>query len=142
MALHHHCLPLTPFTPSLPTPLNHETPVIESNKDTVRDTYRSLEELTQYKNHCYVNIKAVKKRFNSEKSPCDRYSETARLTEEIVDLRNENRTKSCIKQTLLENDNTRQKPPVPNRSDFKLPNKYVQSSADHSANNPYISTSN
>ena len=33
-----------PSSPSLPTALNYETPIIESNKDTVRDTYRSLEE--------------------------------------------------------------------------------------------------
>ena len=29
---------------SLSTALNYETPITESNKDTVRDTYRSLEE--------------------------------------------------------------------------------------------------
>ena len=34
----------TPTSPSLPSPLNYETPIIESNKDTVRDTCRSLEE--------------------------------------------------------------------------------------------------
>ena len=45
-------------------------------------------------------------------------------------------------QTLLENDNTQQKPPVPNKSDFKVSNKYVRSSENHSANNTYISTSN
>ena len=57
-----------------------------------------------------------------QKSPCDHNSEIARLTEETVYLRNENRTKSCIIQTLLENDNTQQKP---NKTDFKVPNKYV-----------------
>ena len=54
MALHHHCLRLTPLTPSLPTPLNYETPVTESNKDTVRDTYRSLEEKVNL-----LNIKII-----------------------------------------------------------------------------------
>ena len=31
-------------SPSLPTPLIYETSIIESNKDTVRDTYHALEE--------------------------------------------------------------------------------------------------
>ena len=31
-------------SPSFPSPLNYETPMIESNKDTVRDIYCSLEE--------------------------------------------------------------------------------------------------
>ena len=69
-----------------------------------------------------------------QKSSCDHNSEIARLIEEIVYLRNENRTKSCIIQTLLENDNTQQKPPVANKSDFKVPNKYVRSSENHSEN--------
>ena len=34
------------------------------------------------------------------------------------------------------------KPPVSNKSDFKVPNKYVRSSENHSANNTYMSTSN
>ena len=54
MALHHHCIPLTPLTSSLPTPLKYETPVTESNKDTVRDTYRSLEEKVNL-----LNIKII-----------------------------------------------------------------------------------
>ena len=45
-------------------------------------------------------------------------------------------------QTRLENDNTQQKPPVHNKSDFKVPNKYVQSSENNSVNNTYIFTSN
>ena len=77
-----------------------------------------------------------------QKSPCYRNSEIFRLTQEIADLRNENRTKNCIIQTLLENANTQQKPPVPNKSDFKVPNESVQSSESHSANNSCISTSN
>ena len=77
-----------------------------------------------------------------QKSPCYHNSETARLIEEIAYLRNENRTKSCIIQTLLKNDNTQQKPPVPYKSDFKVPNKYVRSSENHSSKNTYISTSN
>ena len=60
-----------------------------------------------------------------QKLPCDYNSEIARLTEDIADLRNENRAKSCIVQILLESDNTQQKLLVPNRSDFKVPNKYV-----------------
>ena len=35
-----------------------------------------------------------------------------------------------------------QKPPAPNKIDFKVPNKYVLSSENHSANSTYISTSN
>ena len=42
------------------------------------------------------------------KSSSDHDSEIARLTEKIDYLRNENRTKSCIMQTLLENDNRQQ----------------------------------
>ena len=52
------------------------------------------------------------------------------------------RTKSCITQELLENDIKQQKPPVSDESDVKVPNKYVGSSGNHSANNTYISTSN
>ena len=77
-----------------------------------------------------------------QKSSCNRNSEIARLTEEIAYLRNENRTKSCIIQALLENDNTQQKRLAFNKTDFKVPNKYVRSSENHSANNKYISTSN
>ena len=37
--------PKTPtLSPSLLSPLVYETPIIESNKNTVGDTYRSLEE--------------------------------------------------------------------------------------------------
>ena len=54
MSLHHNCLPLTPLTPSLPTPLNYETPVTESSKDTVRNTHRSLEEKVNL-----LNIKII-----------------------------------------------------------------------------------
>ena len=43
--------------------------------------------------------------------------------------------------TLLENENTQQKPLATNKSDFIVPNKYVQSYENHSANNTYISTS-
>ena len=42
---------------SLPTQLNYETPIIESHKDTVRDTYRSLEEKVKLLN---IEIIAVK----------------------------------------------------------------------------------
>ena len=73
-----------------------------------------------------------------QKSPCDRNSEIARLTEEIADLRNENRTKRCIIQALLENDNTQQKPLATNNSDFIVSNKYVRSPK----NNTIITASN
>ena len=73
-----------------------------------------------------------------QKSPGDHNSEIATLREDIANLRNENRTKSFIIQTLLENDNTKQKPPATNKSDFIVPNKYVRSPK----NNTIISTSN
>ena len=41
-------------SPSLPSPLNSETPVIELNKNTVRDTYRSLEKKVNL-----LNIKII-----------------------------------------------------------------------------------
>ena len=69
------------------------------------------------------------------------FKERFKLLEEIAFLRKENRTKSYITQTQLENDNTQQKPPAPNKSDSKVTNKYVRSSENHSANNTYISTS-
>ena len=72
-----------------------------------------------------------------QKSPGDHNSEIATLREDIANLRNENRTKSFIIQTLLENDNTKQKPPATNKSDFVVPNKYVRSPK----NNTIISTS-
>ena len=130
-------------SPSLPSPLNYETPIIKSNKDTVRDTYRSLEGKVNLLN---IEIIAMKSFIEDEmlilrqsrKSSCDHNSEIARLTEKTAYLRNENRTKSCIVQTLLENDNTQQKPPVPNKSDFKVSNIYVRSSKNHSANNTYV----
>ena len=74
--------------------------------------------------------------------PCDHNSEIARLTEEIAYLRNENRTKNCIVQTLPEKYNRQQKPLVPNKSYFKVPNEYVRISENHSANNTNLSTSN
>ena len=77
-----------------------------------------------------------------QKTPCDHNTEIARLTEEIVYLRYENGTESCVIQALLGNDNTQQKSLAPNKSDFKVPNKYVRNSESHSANNVYISTSN
>ena len=46
------------------------------------------------------------------------------------------------KRRGLENDNTQQKAPSPNKSDFKVPYKYVRNSENLSANNRYISTSN
>ena len=83
-------------------------------------------------------VRQSRKDSTLQKSPCDGNSEIARLTEEIADLRKENRTKSCIIQTLLENDNTQQKPPATNKSDFIVPNKYLRSSK----NNTIISTPN
>ena len=63
-----------------------------------------------------------------QKSSCVHNSEIATLTEEIAYLLNKNKTKSCIIQTLLETDNTQQKPRVPNKSDFKVVNKHMRSS--------------
>ena len=51
-------------------------------------------------------VKPSRKDSTLQKSPGNHNSEITRLTEEIADLRNENRTKSCIIQTKLENDNT------------------------------------
>ena len=90
-----------------------------------------------------VNNKAVQKKDSTLQKPfCDHNSEIARLTEEIAYLCNENRTKSCIMQILLEDENTQQKPALPNKSAFRVPNKYVQSSENYSANNTYTTTSN
>ena len=83
-------------------------------------------------------VRQSRKDSTQQKSPCNCNSEIARLTEEIADWRNENRTKSCIIQTLLQNDSTRQKPPSTNKSDFIVPNKYVRSPK----NNTIISASN
>ena len=96
MALHHQCLPLTPLIPSLPTPLNYENPVIESDKDTVRDIYRSLEEkvnLLNIKIIAMLILRQSRKDSTLQKSPCYHNSETVRLTEEMAYLHNENRTK-------------------------------------------------
>ena len=76
-------------------------------------------------------VRQSRKDSTLQKSPCDGNSEIARLTEEIADLRNENRTKSCIIQILIESDNTQQKPPATNKSDFIVPNKYVRSSKNN-----------
>ena len=48
-----------PSSPSLPTGLNYETPIIESNKDTVRDTYRSLEEKVNFLNIEIIAMKSL-----------------------------------------------------------------------------------
>ena len=57
-------------------PLVYQIPIIKSNKETVRNTYRSLEgEFTGYLSPCYdifhrrlnVDTKAVKNRFNCAK---------------------------------------------------------------------------
>ena len=136
----------------MPSPLNYETPIIELNKDTVRDTYGFLEEKMNSLNIKIIAMKSFiedqmlilrqsRKDSTQQKSSCDHNSETARLTEKIAYLRNENRTKSCC-QTLLEDDNAQQKPPAPNKSDIKVPSKYVRSSENHSANNKSISTCN
>ena len=131
------------------SPLVYKTPIIESNEDTVGDTNHSLEEKVNLLNIEVIAMKSFieeqvlilrqsRKDSTLQKSPCDHNSEIARLREEIANLRNENRTKSCIIQTLLENDNTKQKPPATNKSDFIVPNKYVRSPK----NNTIISTSN
>ena len=106
----------------MPSLLNYETPITESKKHTVRDTYRSLEVKV---NLLKIEIIAMKsfiedqmlilwqsrKDLALQKSSCDHNSKVARLIEEIAYLRNENRTKSCIIQTLLDNDNTQEQPP-------------------------------
>ena len=106
-------------SPSLPSPLNYETPIIESNKDTVRGPCLSLEEKVNLFN---IEITAMKsfiedqiftlrqsrKDSTLQKSSCDHNSEITRLTHFspvshfYTYLRNESRTKSC---TLLENAN-------------------------------------
>ena len=86
-------------------------------------------------------VRQSRKNSTPQKSPCDHNFEIVRLTEQIAYLRNENRTKSCITQTLLENDNRQQKPPAANKSDF-MPNKYVRSPKKHPLNNAIISISN
>ena len=53
-----------------------------------------------------LTVRQSKKDSTLQKSPCDHNSEIARLAEEIGYLHNKNRTKSCIIQTLLENDKT------------------------------------
>ena len=131
------------------SPLVYETPIIESNENTVGDTDRSLEEKLNLLNIEVIAMKPFiedqmlivrqsRKDSTRQKSPCDNNSDIARLKEEIANLRNKDRTKSCIIQTLPENDNTQQKPPATNKSDFIVPNKYVRSPK----NNTIISTSN
>ena len=136
--------PKTPTSlPSLPSPLAYETPIIESKEDTVEDTYHSLEEKMNLFNIEVIAMKSLSRKDSAlQKSPCDHNSEIGRLAEETAYLRNENRTKSCIIQALLESDNTQQKLPAPNKSDFKVPNKYARNTENHSANNTYVSTSN
>ena len=107
------CKSKTPTSsPPLRTPLNYETPIIESNKDTVRETYRALEEKVNLLNIEIVAMKSFiedqmlilrqsRKDSTLQKSPCNHNYEIARY-----ENRNENRTKSCILQALLENDNT------------------------------------
>ena len=99
------------------SPLIYETPIIESNKDTVGDTYHSLEEKVNLLNIEVIAMKSstedqmliltqAREDSTLKKSPFYHKSEIAR--EEIAYLRNKNRTKSCIIQTLLENGNTQQ----------------------------------
>ena len=99
------------------SPLIYETPIIESNKDTVGDTYRSLEEKVNLLNIEVIAMKSstedqmliltqAREDSTLKKSPFYHKSEIAR--EEIAYLHNKNRTKSCIIQTLLENGNTQQ----------------------------------
>ena len=92
------------------SPLVYETPIIESNEDTVRDTTRSLEEKVNLLNIEVIAMKSFiedqmlivrqsRKDSTLQKSPCNHNSEIARLTEEIAYLRYKNRTKSCTIQT-------------------------------------------
>ena len=105
--------PKTPISsPSLPSPLVYETPVIYSSEDTVRGTYRSLEEKVNFLNIEVIAMKSFiedqmlvlrqsRKDSTLQKLPSNYNSEIARLTEESAYSRNENRSKSCIIQTLL-----------------------------------------
>ena len=72
----------------------YETPIIESNEDTVGDTDRSLEETVNLLNIEVIAMKSFiedqmlivrqsRKDSTLRKSPCDRNSEIARLTEKI-----------------------------------------------------------
>ena len=110
------------YSPSLHSPLVYKTPIIESNENTAGKTNRSLEEKVNLLNIKVIAMKSFiedhmlivrqsRKDSTLQKSPCNN-SEIARLTEEIAYLCNKNRTKSCIIQTQLENDNTQQKPPA------------------------------
>ena len=93
------------------SPLIYETPIIESNEDTARDTYRSLEENVNLLNIEVIAMKSFKeyqmliklrksiKDSTLEKLLCDYNSEIAKSTEQIAFLRNENRNKSCIIQS-------------------------------------------
>ena len=99
----------------MPSPLNYETSIIESNKDTVRDTYRSLKEKVNLLNIEIIAMKSFiedqlliqrqsRKDLALQKLYWDHNSEIARLTEEIAYLRNEKRTKvtlyrHCLKMT-------------------------------------------
>ena len=86
------CKSKTPTSsPSFPSPLNYETPITESNKDTVRDTHRSLEEKVNLLNIEIIAIKSFiedqmlilrqsRKDSTLQKSPCYRNSEIFRLT--------------------------------------------------------------
>ena len=100
---------------SLPSPLNYETSIIESNKDTVRDTYHSLKEKVNLLNIEIIAMKSFiedqlliqrqsRKDLALQKLYWDHNSEIARLTEEIAYLRNEKITKvtlyrHCLKMT-------------------------------------------
>ena len=78
------CKSKTPTSsPSLPSPVNYETPIIE--KDTVRDTYRCLEEKMDLLNIEIIAMKSFiedqmlilrqsRKDSTLQKSPCDHNS--------------------------------------------------------------------
>ena len=100
--------PKTPTSSlSLASPLVYETPITESNEDTVWATYRSLEEMVNLLNIEFIATKSFigdqmlilrqsRKDSTLQKSPCEHNSEIARLIEEITYLHNENRTRICI----------------------------------------------
>ena len=62
--------------------------------------------MKSFKEDQMLILRQSKKDSTSQKSPCGHNSEIARLAEQIGYLRNKNRTKICIIQTLLENDST------------------------------------
>ena len=88
------------WSPSLPSSLNYETPIIESKKDTVRDI--EIIAMKSFIEDYMLMLRQPRKDSTLQKSSCDHNSEIVRVIEDIAYLRNENRTKSCIIQVLID----------------------------------------